>query len=133
HMTREELRDGYLQLMRDVYEPEAYFERLDALYLEDKFEMGPGRAKWWRNHPWWRFRGLVRHIVASTVLYCRLMQNVPDVKLRNEYRRRIWRLLRVRRDTGVLFVYLLKVLAHYHHNTMATRMAEHESRLVNSF
>jgi radical SAM superfamily enzyme YgiQ (UPF0313 family) len=133
HMTREELRDGYLQLMRDVYDPGEYFERLDGLYLEDKFEMGPGRARWWRKHPWWRFRGLLRHIVASTVLYCRLMQNVPDVQLRNEYRRRIWRLLRVRRDTGVLFVYLLKVLAHYHHYTMATRMAEHESQLVNSF
>src|SRR5262249_46984435 len=133
HMTRQELRDGYLKLMRDVYDPEDYFERLDGLYVEDKFEMGRGRARWWRKHPWWRFRGLVRHIVASTVLYSRLMQKVPDAELRNEYRRRIWRVLRIRRDTGVLFVYLLKVLAHYHHYTMATRMADRESQLVNSF
>ena len=36
NMTREELREGYLQLMRDVYDPDAYFERLEDLYLPYK-------------------------------------------------------------------------------------------------
>ena len=27
-MSREELRDGYVRLMDEIYEPEAYFERL---------------------------------------------------------------------------------------------------------
>ncbi|HEV3260881.1 MAG TPA: radical SAM protein, partial [Gemmataceae bacterium] len=34
-MTREELRDGYVQVMHDLYEPDAYFERLEDLYLKE--------------------------------------------------------------------------------------------------
>src|SRR5947209_9175081 len=30
-LTREELRDGYVRVMHDLYEPEAYFERLEDL------------------------------------------------------------------------------------------------------
>jgi radical SAM superfamily enzyme YgiQ (UPF0313 family) len=132
-MTREELRDGYLQLMREIYDPQAYFERLEDLYLRDNFQIGPGRARWWRTHRWSSFKGLARHVVASAFIYWRLMQKVPDARLRSEYRRRIGRMLKVRWDSGVLFVYLLKCLAHYHHYTMATRMAQHESHVVNSF
>ena len=29
-MSREELRDGYVRLMEELYEPDAYFERLGA-------------------------------------------------------------------------------------------------------
>jgi radical SAM superfamily enzyme YgiQ (UPF0313 family) len=132
-MTREELRDGYLELMRDIYDPEAYFERLEDLYLRDRFQIGPGRARWWRTHWWWSFKGLARHVVASAFIYWRLMQKVPDARLRHEYRRRLWRAIKVRRDSGVLFVYLLKCLAHFHHYTMATRMARREAHVVNSF
>jgi len=58
---------------------------------------------------------------------------VPDATLRREYRRRIVRLLKVRRDPVVLFVYLIKCAAHYHHYTMATQMARRETQVVNSF
>src|SRR5581483_12278329 len=51
-MTRSELRDGYVQLMRQLYEPEPYFERLDGLYLCNRFCFGRTRAAWWRRHPW---------------------------------------------------------------------------------
>ena len=29
-MTREELRDGYVRTMQDLYDPAAYFDRLEA-------------------------------------------------------------------------------------------------------
>ncbi|MGE5192289.1 MAG: radical SAM protein [Deltaproteobacteria bacterium] len=132
-MTREELRDGYLQLMRDVYEPEAYFERLEELYLRDNFQFGTGRARYWRTHWWSSLKGLAHHLAASAFLYWRLMHAVPDARLRREYRRRITRLLKVRKDPVVLFVYLIKCLAHYHHYTMATQMAQRQAHLVNSF
>ena len=32
-MSREELRDGYLRVLNELYEPEAYFERTEALFL----------------------------------------------------------------------------------------------------
>src|SRR5437899_12536968 len=33
-MTREELRDGYVKVMNDLYEPEAYFGRLEDLVIK---------------------------------------------------------------------------------------------------
>ena len=47
--------------------------------------------------------------VRSALIYWQLMQGVPEVALRREYRRRIARFLRTRRDPVVLFVYLLEV------------------------
>jgi len=132
-MTRDQLREGYLQLMQDVYEPEAYFEKLEDLFLRDNFPVGPGRARYWRDHLWTRLKGQARHLAMSAFLYWQLMRGVPDASLRRQYRRRIWRLLRVRKDPVVLFVYLIKCAAHYHHYTMATRMAQRETQVVNSF
>jgi len=35
--SREELRDGYVQLMQELYEPTAYFDRLDDLFVRATF------------------------------------------------------------------------------------------------
>ena len=51
-MSREELSDGYIDLMRAVYAPEAYFSRLDDLFLNGGFRFATVRAQYWRRHPW---------------------------------------------------------------------------------
>ena len=47
------------------------------------------------------------------------MHGLPDPALRREYHRRIWRVLRVRRDPGILLFYVLKCAMHYHAHSMA--------------
>jgi hypothetical protein len=77
-----------------------------------------------------------RHESAPEIVvryFWRLMQWVPEVKLRREYRRRIGRLLRARRDPTVFPVYLLKCALHYHQHTMAKQMALGDSPIYNSF
>jgi radical SAM superfamily enzyme YgiQ (UPF0313 family) len=37
-MSRQALTEGYVRLMSSLYEPQAYFERLDDLYLRGKLE-----------------------------------------------------------------------------------------------
>ncbi|WP_156302572.1 B12-binding domain-containing radical SAM protein [Methylogaea oryzae] len=37
NMSREQLARGYTELMRDAYEPDAYFDRLDDLYIRRRF------------------------------------------------------------------------------------------------
>ena len=37
---REELRDGYVQVMNELYRPEAYFGRLDDLYIKGNLDIG---------------------------------------------------------------------------------------------
>jgi radical SAM superfamily enzyme YgiQ (UPF0313 family) len=132
-MSREELRAGYVQVLNDLYEPQAYFERLDDLFLRQRFAYGQGRARWWRRHPWNRLRTELRNLSWALGLFVRLMRGIPDPALRREYRKRVAGLLRVRREPGVLLLYLVKCAMHYHSYTMAREMASGERALVNSF
>ncbi len=61
------------------------------------------------------------------------MQGVPDPKLRKEYRRRLWRLLKVRRDPGLILIQLIKSAMHYHAHTMAKEMASGRTAIMNSY
>jgi radical SAM superfamily enzyme YgiQ (UPF0313 family) len=132
-MTRQELRDGYVRTMQELYEPAAYFDRLEALYLRGNFRFGQSRAAYLRRHPWAWLKGHGLDLARCAYVYLRLMRSIPEAHLRNEYRRRVGRLLRRRREPAVLFSYLIKCAMHYHHYTMARQMLAEESRIVNSF
>ncbi len=132
-MTREELRDGYLRVMQDLYEPEAYFARLEDLYLTHKLQFNRGLLRYWRRHPWSWLKAQAKNLITSVVLYHRLMRGVPEVSLRREYRRRIWRLIRARPDPNLAILYLIKCAMHYHQHTMARQMNAGGTRVYNSF
>jgi radical SAM superfamily enzyme YgiQ (UPF0313 family) len=132
-MSRDELTDGYIDLMRDVYSPEAYFKRVDDLFLDDGFRFASPRAKYWRAHPWQGLKSQALSLVRFAGIYWRLMRTVTESSLRSEYRRRIVSLLRSRRDPAVLFSYAVKCATHYHHYRMATEMSRRETAVINSF
>ena len=50
-MSREELRDGYIRVMNEIYEPETYFERTEALFLEPSFDIGIKKRRNWLSWP----------------------------------------------------------------------------------
>ncbi|HEY1784052.1 MAG TPA: DUF4070 domain-containing protein, partial [Pirellulales bacterium] len=132
-MTRAELRDGYVQVLSDLYEPHAYFERFEDLYLRGNFNFAVPRAKYWRRH-WWKWLKAESLMIARSVgIYVELMRSVPDVRLRRVYRHYLLRLLRQRRDPEVLFVFMVKCAMHYHHYTMARQMKAEPLAIVNSF
>ena len=132
-MGREEMMDGYLELMRDVYSPESYFKRVDDLYLDRRFRFAVPRAKYWRRHPWRGLKSQALNLLRFAGISWRLMRMVKDPSLRSEYRRRLAGLLRSRRDPAVLFTYAVKCATHYHHHRMATEMASRETTFVNTF
>ncbi|HMC66393.1 MAG TPA: radical SAM protein [Gemmataceae bacterium] len=132
-MSREELRDGYMEVMKDLYDPNAYFDRVEDLYLAQRIPYASGRARYWRRHPWNRLKTQTRNLLTAAGLFTRLMMSVPDATLRRQYRRRLWRLLKARPDPGLFVLYLLKCAMHYHSHTMARQMASGSARLVNSF
>jgi radical SAM superfamily enzyme YgiQ (UPF0313 family) len=132
-MSRTQLRDGYVQTMRDLYEPGAYFERLENLYLKKRIAYNKGVVKYWRRHPWHWLKSQTRNAVASGVLYWRLMRGVSEVKLRREYRRRIRRFLLSRPDPNLLIFYLFKCFLHYHQYTMTEQMALGDGKIYNTF
>ena len=73
-MSREELRDGYIGVLRDLYEPDAYFDRLDDLYLNGRMPVYQALKKLWRRRPlaWLQFQ--VRSVVAAALFFWRLMR-----------------------------------------------------------
>jgi len=131
-MTRDELRDGYIDLMRDLYDPDSYFERLENLYLTRQFDFGRARTEYLRRHPWRRWRSQIADTARALGLFLLLMKNLPDPELRRFYRRRMAKILRRRPDPGVLFVCVVKCAVHYHHFTMSREMSERRT-LVNVF
>ncbi len=131
-MSRAELRDGYIGLMRDLYEPDFYFERLENLYLTRGFEFGRARNAYWRAHRWRKRRAKSLDALRAVGLFLRLMHNIPEPELRQIYRRRMMTMLRRRPDPNVLFICVIKCAMHYHHYSMARRMAD-ERHLVNTF
>ena len=119
--------------MQELYEPEAYFDRLDNLVLEAQLPLRQTRAAYWRRHPWARMRGLQRCGPVGAGVFPpadeararrRAPPGLPDAGGAS---------LRRRPDPAILFMYLLKCAMHYHHYTMARRMARQETPVVNSY
>src|SRR5205807_10462260 len=92
-MSRADLRDGYVKVMRDLYEPDSYFERLEELYLKKRVSFNQGVVNYWQRHPWNWLKCLTRNCLIAAVLFGRLMHGVRQAGLRREYARRIRRLL----------------------------------------
>jgi radical SAM superfamily enzyme YgiQ (UPF0313 family) len=131
-LSRKELRDGYVQLMADVYEPETYFDRLEDLYLRERMPYNQAVVRYWKRHPWAWLKTQTRNLVTSAVLFHRLMKATPEASLRREYRRRLARALRVRPDPNILVLFLFKCAMHYHQFTLAKQMASGRSPIYNT-
>ena len=132
-MTREELSEGYVRVMRELYEPKAYFDRVDSLLLDPQFNLGAAQRAYWRRHPWSRLKAQALNAVRAAAIYHRLLRGVREQALRDEYRLRMQHAWRVRRDPFYSFVYACKCVLHYHYYTMVRRMAEKDRTLVNTF
>ena len=109
--------------MTELYECEPYFERLEELYLEDGIDIGRGRSRYWKRHPWERLKTESVLLAQAVGLFVRLMNGVPEAHLRREYRRRLWRFLKVRQNPATLLFYVIHMAKHYHAHTMAKQMS----------
>jgi len=131
-MSREELRDGYIRVLNAIYEPAAYFERTEALFLQPEFEIGIRKRRHWLSWP----RSIpleVAMLFQALGLFARLMIRVPDPCLRREYRQRLRRFLKVHRRPGLVLFYIFHMAMHYHCYQLAKRVANPELQLINSY
>ena len=131
-MTREDLRDGYIRVMNELYDPDAYFERTEALFLEPSFDVGIRKRRYWLSWPR-SFPLEVLMTFQGIGLFARLMTRVGEARLRREYRKRLWRFLKVHRRPGLVLLYLFHMAMHYHAYQLARRVANPELQLINSY
>ena len=104
---REELLEGYLRVLKELYDPEAFFARTDALFLDPSFEIGiASKRPWWRISPRW-LRSEIQSAIEGLGLFARLISHVPDRALRKQYRKRLWGFLKVHRRPGLFLYYVV--------------------------
>ncbi len=134
-MSPEELRDGYLRVMTELFDPENYFDRTEALFLHPDFEIGYVKVRpgYWRRHRLLYAWTQAKMVLPAIGLFLRLIYRIEPASLRREYFKRLWRFLKVHRRPGLTLFYLFHMVMHYHVYTMARTMAVGEARLVNSF
>ncbi len=129
---RAELLAGYIGVLRDLYTPEAYFARLEALYLDQRIEPEHTRRRHLRRRPLKLLTLNVLWLLEACAIFIRLMHHVGDRSLKRAYRLYLWRLLRRRRTPVVLQVYAIKCAMHYHAHVMIEQMLN-DRKIINSF
>ena len=132
-MSQEDLRDGYIRLQQSLHDPDAYFDRLERLFLTGGFQFGQPRADYLKRHPLRRLRCALADSLRSLAVFTRLQFTVRDQALRRVYRQRFWRMLWARPEPNVWMVYAIKCIIHYHHHRLASEMTPESPHLVNTF
>ena len=128
-ISRQDLCDGYLELMRDLYAPDAYFGRMDSLYLEGKPIPPSAHTRWLRRHPWRRIKAQAWTVLEVTYIIIGLMRGAPDPVLKRDYRRRLWTVIRRRPRLRLLRIYAVKCALHYHFDRLIAQMKAERAEL----
>src|SRR5205823_5510801 len=84
-ISREALYAGYCELMRELYTPDAYFGRLDDLFLDQRFRLTQARTRYLRRHPLRWLQLNARLLTEAAAVFVMLMRGIPDAGLRREY------------------------------------------------
>jgi hypothetical protein len=126
-LSREQLRQGYVQVMQRLYAPEAYFNRVRTLYLE-----GPlaNLQHWPRRSRMASIKWTIKVAAFAAFIVLRLQTRVDDRSLRKVYRGVIGEALRQR---SVLLPQILatKCAMHYHAARLVREIAA-SARPVNT-
>jgi radical SAM superfamily enzyme YgiQ (UPF0313 family) len=128
-ISHEDLCDGYLELMRDLYAPDAYFGRMDSLYLEGTPIPPSAHTRWLRRHPWRRIKAQAWTVLEVTYIIIGLMRGAPDPVLTRDYRRRLWAVIRRRPRLRLLRIYAVKCALHYHFDRLIAQMKAERAEL----
>jgi len=127
-ISREALYAGYTELMRELYTADEYFARLDELYLDPNFRLTQARTRYLRRHPLRWFTCNAQLLAEAAGIFLLLMRGIPDAELRREYRRRLMRLVRHRREPQIIQTYAVKCAMHYHAHRMVQRLLSQSAR-----
>jgi radical SAM superfamily enzyme YgiQ (UPF0313 family) len=132
NLTRGQLRDGYIDVMLAIYEPTAFFERVEALNFGGHLTHGQlGIDKYGTRYPWVRVKHEVMQAVIAIVLAYRLFIHVKEKGLRSEYVRRVWRALTAGFAPSFMTEYLFTCAQHYHYYKLVQGFRA--GRLANTF
>jgi radical SAM superfamily enzyme YgiQ (UPF0313 family) len=124
-MSREALRDGFIQVMQECYAADAYFDRLDRQFFDNDFKYVMHQLPYWKSRPITWAKRCVLNYVRFGAVASRLLSVVKDEGLRARYKQQLSRVVRKRwREPHILFIYTIKVAMHYHYSALAHALAQ---------
>lgn len=132
-MSRETLSRGYARLMANLYEPNAFFDRVDELWVRGPLVAEPGWRRFAATRPWARLCKQGRSWVETGLLTARLMLQLRDRALRRIYCRRLLGALRVRPDGVMLRLYAIRCAMHFHLYELTRRLQTRDGALINTY
>jgi radical SAM superfamily enzyme YgiQ (UPF0313 family) len=123
-MSREDLRKGFVEITGKTYTADAYFERVDALFIDGNFKFAVHQLEYWRHHRGAWVKSFIENYIMFFVLAGRLVSSVEDRALRTKYRSQLFRAFRTRRfEPQLLFTYAVKTAMHYHYASISDALA----------
>ena len=132
-MSRETLRDGWLDLMVRLYDAENYFKRFDALFIEGKLPLATAKMDWLRKNRYPSYLKIqALTILAAVGMLAKIFLDPRTKPDRHVYKKYLKKLIASRRPPRYLFQFAFKCVMHTHFATMTRQMARGESRLVNT-
>jgi radical SAM superfamily enzyme YgiQ (UPF0313 family) len=119
-MDREELREGFAGVMKEVYDTGSYFRRVDALFVDGDFKFRVHQLPYWKTHRWAWVKRAAGNYAKFAVLRGRLLRHVKDPDLKATYRDQLARVVKRRwKEPHILFIYAIKTAMHYHYASIA--------------
>jgi radical SAM superfamily enzyme YgiQ (UPF0313 family) len=133
NMTREEMRDGWVELMSRLYDADNYFDRFHALFVEGRLSLGSAKTAWlFRHKPLSYLKIQTLTIVAALGLLARIWTDPRTRAYRPVYARHLRKMLLAGRPPRYLFQFAWKCILHTHFATLTKKMTSGERRLVNT-
>ena len=133
NMTREAMRDGWLDLMIRLYEAESYFSRFDALFIEGKIPLADAKMDWLRKNQFGNYLKIqALTILAAVGMLVKIWADPRTRADRPVYGKYLRKLIAARRPPRLLFQFAFKCVMHTHFAMMTRQMVRGESRLVNT-
>src|SRR4051812_5333215 len=131
-MTREAMRDGWLDLMDRLYDAENYFARFDDLFIRGRLPLATAKMRWLRRHrPLAYAKNQALTILGALVMLVRIWTDPRTKPYRPVYARTLRKLVAAGRPPRYLFQFAWKCILPTHFATMTRQMVRGESRLVN--
>lgn len=131
-MSREQLARGFLDLIGDIFEPDAYFDRLDDLYIRRRFYDHAESVRVPNIPRWLRLKYLLISLSVTGLLLAKLLLHARDWRLRRHYLRRLAGFARSRPYPMRFFDYVMESVCHYHFYRFSQDMAKGRTGIVNT-
>ncbi len=132
-MSRQELANGYLDLLEDIYSPESYFGRLNDLYVKRRFYQYAENVRVPKIPRPTQIRYLGMSLGFTLALFTRLFVTAHEDGLRWFYLRQLFEFARQAPYPMRYFDYVVEMVCHYHFYRYTQDMIKGRTQLITTF